>query len=432
MKFRKSGQALLAAAATVAVGLGMTSCGASNTVDFVYVTSNKNNPGQVNVYKADSESGALRQIPDSPYPSGGRNPVADVASPNGQNLYVLNRDDNTIVVFAIGTDGKLYPLTTCNTPGTEPSALAISPDGSLLYVVDFYQAGFTDVNPGPGALAVFNINAKNGGLGTNNTAGQNNAPVATPNCTPVANGNLSYWPLANYPGSVAVTADGSHVYVADPNVFVTTTTPPTTGTTPTSSGLPGEVFGFSVGSGGTLTAVGGSPWTTGSGTLPVGIAAHPSGSYLYVTDIGHNQLLNYAIDSSGALSTNPALNGSTITTGTTPISVVLDATGAFLFVSNFGDGTVDAYGVGSSGVPTPNASPTVASGSGSTCLLIDPGLNRFLFTTNFTGGNVSSTTLNSSTGELVANQNSPYATSGQPTCVAAIEHGRPPAAAAAQ
>src|SRR5579875_1940120 len=115
MKYRHFGKRLVAAAGTTGLMLAMASCAASNTVDFLYVTSNLQNPGQINVYEVDSESGALFQISDSPYPSGGRNPVYEVASPNGKSLYVANHDDNSIVQFAIGTDGKLYPLQTITT-----------------------------------------------------------------------------------------------------------------------------------------------------------------------------------------------------------------------------------------------------------------------------------------------------------------------------
>ena len=86
MKFSKSGHALLAAAVSIGIGLGITSCGQSNTIDYLFVTASKNNPGQVSVYRVDQLSGALTQIPDSPYSSGGRNPVATLASPNGKNL----------------------------------------------------------------------------------------------------------------------------------------------------------------------------------------------------------------------------------------------------------------------------------------------------------------------------------------------------------
>ncbi len=174
MKLRKSGRALLATATTLGLGLGLTSCSPSNTIDYVYVTASKANPGQISVYRVDSESGALTQIQDSPYPSGGRNPVGAVTSPDGKYLYVINKDDNSIVSFAIGTDGKLYPQQTCNTPGSEPVALAINTSETLLYVTDFYSPTtpggpvYSSANPGPGALVAYTVDKSSGKIGGGN------------------------------------------------------------------------------------------------------------------------------------------------------------------------------------------------------------------------------------------------------------------------
>ena len=124
MKLRHIGQAAWAGAVSVALVLGVAACGQDNTIDYLFVANSKNNPGQINVYLVDSESGSLKQILDSPYQSGqtngGRNPVSLVTSPNQQYLYALNHDDNTIVKFGIGTDAKLYPQNTYNTPGSGP------------------------------------------------------------------------------------------------------------------------------------------------------------------------------------------------------------------------------------------------------------------------------------------------------------------------
>ena len=164
MKLSKSGRIALASVVSLGLGFGATACGPSNTIDYLYVTASKQNPGQISVYKVDSEAGILYQITDSPYGSGGRNPVADVTSPNGKNLYVINHDDNTIVEFAIGTDGKLYPQQTCNLPGSYPVQLAVNPGGTYLYIVETYQPNFSTSIPGPGGLVIFPINA-NGPLG---------------------------------------------------------------------------------------------------------------------------------------------------------------------------------------------------------------------------------------------------------------------------
>ncbi len=203
MKFSKVGRIALASVVTLGLGFGVTACGPSNTIDFLYVTSSKQNPGQINVYKVDSEAGALIQITDSPYSSGGRNPVADVTSPNGKNLYVVNHDDNTVVEFAIGTDGKLYPQQTCNMPGSYPMQMAVNKAGTYLYIVETYQPNYSTSIPGPGALVVFPINA-NGQLGAIGSL-----------CTPVANGTNAFFPLGNNPTGVNVLASGGYVYVVN-------------------------------------------------------------------------------------------------------------------------------------------------------------------------------------------------------------------------
>ena len=118
----------------------LTACG-TLTVDFVYVTSAKaagpNSYGEVDVFEVNSESGFMRPIQTSPFPSGGRNPVAEAVSPDDTNLYVVNEDDNTIVQFIIGNDGKLYPQNTVNTPGIFPLGVAVG--GAHLFVIDTFQ-----------------------------------------------------------------------------------------------------------------------------------------------------------------------------------------------------------------------------------------------------------------------------------------------------
>ena len=94
MKSSKFDRVALASVVSLGLGFGVIACGPTNTIDFLYVTSSsKNRPGQINVYKVDSQAGALIPIPNSPYPSGGRNPVAVVASANGKNLYVINHGE---------------------------------------------------------------------------------------------------------------------------------------------------------------------------------------------------------------------------------------------------------------------------------------------------------------------------------------------------
>jgi 6-phosphogluconolactonase (cycloisomerase 2 family) len=411
MKFRKPGQILLAIAASAIVGLGLTSCGQSNTIDFLYVTANKNATGQIAVYWVDQESGAISPIPDSPYPSGGENPVAEVASPNGKFLYVVNHDDNAIVEFAIGTDAKIYPQKTCNTPGTDPEAIAINSTGTELFIVDTYapapsgQAPYSQTNPGPGALVAFKLDP------THQTFSS---------CTPIANGSQSYWPLGNYPGGVGVTDNGSYVYAVNTGSIVTTTTPPTAGVpvNPPTTGA-GSISGFKVNSNGTLAALPNSPFS--AGTAPTAMAIDPTSRFLYVTDSAQNQVIEYTIQSTGQL--NP-INEGLAQTGNFPNGITVDPRGMFVYVTNYTDGTISTYNVNTAnGILTDNATPTLKAGPGALCVIVEPALARFIFTANFLENEVSSAELNTVSGSLTTDQNSPYPTSAQPTCVAAVPHG---------
>ena len=397
MKLRKTGQALLAAAVSVGIGLGLTSCGQSNTIDYLYVTASKQEPGQISVYQVDLISGALTQIAESPYPSGGRNPVAEVTSPNGANLYVVNHDDNTIVEFAIGTDAKLYPQHTYQTPGTEPNAIAINQAGTLLFVVDTYEPTYSDPNPGPGDLVVFPINS-DGSLGT-----------------PVANSNLPYWPLEFAPSTVNVTANGKFVYVANANT-----------NNPTAADQRGTVSAFSVGSGGALTPVYSSPSALPyAGVQPSASASDPTSRFLYVTDAASNELYAYTIGSNGALA--PLTNGP-FATGVYPDGITIDPTGQYIYVSNYNSNTISAYQISpSTGTPSALAGGTTyTTKTGPTCIIVEPAFGRFVYTANFLDSSVTGYQLNPNNGTLVGTENSPYPSAGQPTCAAAVTHGNHP------
>ena len=384
---------LASAASLLAAGL-LTACG-TLTVDFVFVTSAKaagtNSYGEIDVYEVNSESGFMRHIPTSPFPSGGRNPVAEATSPDSTNLYVVNEDDNTIVQFTIGTDGKVYPQNTLNTPGVFP--LAVATAGKFLFVADTYQPLPTCSTAAPcsGSIAVFPI-------GTNDALGS-----AAVNATISA----SYWPLTlpSSPTDVitptAIAATSSYVYV--------------TAFDATKGG--GYVFGFTVNSDGTLTALnGGAPFA--AGTQPSSIASAPGGSVIYVTDSASNDILAYSANA-GVLS---PVGGSPFPTGNAPAAVVVNATGSYVFVANSLDSNLSVY---SSSGGVLSSLGTYTTGTQPVAIGIDPSLNEYLYTANFLGNSVTGFRVNASTGALLNSQESPYGANANPTAVAAIPHGKP-------
>jgi 6-phosphogluconolactonase len=385
MKFSKFGRIALASVVSLGLGFGATACGPSNTIDFLYVTSSKANPGQINVYKVDSQAGALIPILDSPYPSGGRNPVADVASANGKNLYVINHDDNTVVEFAIGTDGKLYPQQTCNMPGSYPTQLAVNKAGTYLYIVETYQPNFSTNIPGPGALVVFPINST-GGLGASN------------NCTPVADGTNAFFPVGNNPVAVNVVASGSYVYAINES--------------------DATISAFQVGSsGGALSLIGTYP----VGVAPNAAASDPTGKFLYITDGAANQLIGFLIQINGTL----IAMQTPFKTDNLPDAVEVDPRGIYAYVANYNANDVSAYAIDrATGNATQiSGSTTYAVDAGPLCILIEPSEGRYIYTSNFLGNTVSGLFLNPANGQLSAVQNTPFKAAGQPTCSAAITHG---------
>jgi len=385
----------ISAISLLAAGL-LTAC-STLTVDFVYVTSAKaagaNNYGEIDVFEINSESGNMRHIPASPFPSGGRNPVAEAISPDNTNLYVVNQDDNTIVQFVIGNDGKVYPQNTLNTPGVFPVAMATG--GKLLFVVDTYQPlpSCSVAAPCSGSIAVFPIGAGDQ-LGT-----------------PVANTSISanYWPLTLpskpndvlTPTAVATAGSGAYVYV--------------TAFDATAGG--GYIFGFSVNGDGTLSPLnGGVPFNAGS--HPSAIASGSGGSFIYVTDLANNGVWAYS-NNAGVLT---PISGSPFPTGNAPAALVTDATGSYVFVANSLDSNLTVYS-STNGVLA--ALGTFTTGTQPVAVGIDPSLNQYVYTANFLGNTVSGFQLNATSGNLLNSQFSPYPANANPTAVAAIPHGKP-------
>jgi len=407
MKWKTIGQGLLAVTASLGMGLGVTSCSPSQTIDYVFVTSNAagSTNGEVSSYHVDSVSGALSPVAGSPFADSGSNPVALVASPNQQYLYVANHDSSNIAMYTIGTDGQLAAGKTFATPGTEPVSLAINSTGTLLFVLDYYAPGFSDATPGPGALVVYPINA-DGSLGT-----------------PVASAGLSYSTVQCFPGGVAVTPDGAYAYVSNTNAVIVTTAPPTNGTPPAlPSTCPsqGTISAFAVSSGGALSQVAGSPFA--AGTTPTGITVDQTSRFVYTTDSVQNQLIVYDIVAGGGLV--PLINGP-FNTGTFPVNVTVDPRDEYLYVSDFNASTISEYTISqATGQPSGLATSSFSTqGAGPTCIVVDPAFGRFVYATDATDSYVQAGSLNPNTGVLSAIQNAPYKTAGHPTCVTAVPHG---------
>jgi 6-phosphogluconolactonase len=396
MKLNRSSQLVLASMVSLAAAALLSACG-TLTVDFVFVTSARaagpNNYGEVDVYEINQQSGRMRSIPASPFPSGGRNPVAEAVSADNTTLYVVNEDDNSIVQFTIGNDGKVYPQNTLNTPGVFPVAVTVI--GKYLFVADTFQPlpSCSTASPCSGSVAVFPI-------GTADALGP--AIVNT-------GISASYWPLTLpahptdvlTPTGITTASSGAYVYVSAFDA--------------TAGG--GYVFGFTVNGDGTLAPLnGGVPFASGS--HPTSIASVPAGSLVYVTDSANNNV--YAFSENSGLLT--PVGGSPFPTGNAPSAVQVDATGNHVFVANSIDSTLTVYSSNSGVLSAMGSYPT---GTQPSAIGIDPSLNEYVYVANFLGNTVSGFQLNAANGTLLTSQYSPYGSNANPTAVAAIPHGKP-------
>ena len=88
MKFRKFGRMSLALAVSLGTGLGVTSCSTNHAVGYLYVTGQQYN--QVAGFRIDNNLGNLTPTQNSPYSSGGANPIKALTANAGKFLYVLN------------------------------------------------------------------------------------------------------------------------------------------------------------------------------------------------------------------------------------------------------------------------------------------------------------------------------------------------------
>jgi 6-phosphogluconolactonase len=389
LKKTRIGRGALAAGLSVAIGLGATACNRDYDVGYVYMTAAKANPGLVNAYKVDYQSGFLNPLEDSPIPSGGRNPVGLVAAPNGKHIYVLNHDDSTVVWVAIGTDGKLYPQVTYNTTGSFPTAAAIDPGGKFLYVTFTYQLGFTTALPGPGGVTVFPINADNS-LGTPSTVNVGRNPMGI-----VANSKFAY--VIDQDSATTLNLLGFSVNSA--NGFLTP--------------LPGVIINP------------GNVVSTGfaSGSLPAGILEDSGLAHLYVADQSTDLLIGYSVAASGIPSQVGAAS-----TGAAPAGMAIDPSGKYLYIANTTAGTIGGYTFGANGQPiTSTVAQSVQAGTGTTCVTIigaptDANTSHavYLYASNSLSNTATGEQMNPADGSLKQIQGTPFSGSTLPSCLVSV------------
>jgi 6-phosphogluconolactonase len=436
MKFRKFGRISLALAVSLGTGLGVTSCSTDHTVGYMYVTGQQYN--QISGYRIDSNLGNLTPTQNSPYSSGGANPVREVVANAGKFLYVLNAGcggtgqaacssatsaSNTgpnISLFTVGGQGGLSFQTSYTSQGNNPISIQSDSAGTHLFVLDSQVpdptncVGYVSSNPATicGDITSFNIDPNTGRLSliTNQTVKN-----------PTTGVNLTYFPVGSRPINFVVVPSNSFIYTIEKG---------------SGSALdPTQAVYVYANSSGQLTQTQNTPIPTAAEDLSF---IYASAKYVYLIDAGQSVnptgvILPYTIGTNGALQS--LVGGAVNNSGTVanPGPMIVDHTGAFLYLANQGanlNPTGPASSVSAFFIdPTTGRLTTLSSGASGTstifgagsapqCILEDPS-NQYLYTGNYADSTITGAVINSSTGTLTTlRKNTAFTGPGNPTwCV---------------
>jgi YD repeat-containing protein len=292
----------------------------------------------ISVFAIDSTSGALTQVPNSPFPvSLFLNSIT--TTPSGAYLYAGSGD--SVLGFAVNSaNGSLNelpdsPYTVTN--GTGP--VVVDPSGRFVYMGG-YEFG---INASTGSLTAIGVFPSRG----------------------IAGFGISS-------GSTAVKYVPQFAYVASSG-----------GSSGMGTGAD-NVSGYSIdASTGALTAINGSPFA--EGLFPEFLAADPFGRFLFVANncsdeacsTGSGSVSTLAIGSGGSLS--PVIGGP-FGAGINPTGIVVDPSGEFAYVVNSINNNISAYNIDPvSGALSPvgslsfvNGSPYPVNGAGAAAITTDP------------------------------------------------------------
>lgn len=394
MKFNRLSQLFLVSVIGLILASALAGCELI-AIDFVYVAASAGNSpgsnGQIYSYEADGSSGALR-IGHPTISSGGTAPVAVAVTSNGYNLYVANAGNDSVVHFTINLHGVLAQKESVTLPDT-PVSIAVSESNDYIFVI----SGTTSATLTEYPLSTGVIGSASATVPLTLSDYPNDTIVPT-GLTVLTNNNAVYataYDLSAYnPGGIT-----------------------------TSNANPGWLFGFTIGSGGALTAVSNSPYE--AGVKPSAVATDPVSRFVYVTDFASNELIGYTVQSDESL--DFMINGP-FKTGNEPTAVTIDPRGIYIYVANSLDSTVSAYSISlPTGTPSSVVATTGASANSTdtdpVAVVVEPALGRFVYTANYLGDSVSGFRLNPNTGSLTSTLATPYPTGSVPTALVAVAHG---------
>jgi 6-phosphogluconolactonase (cycloisomerase 2 family) len=392
MTLSRIGRISKALVVSMAVVLGMSACG-GYTVGFMWVLGTQYN--QIAGFKIDDYTGNLTNMVNSPYSSGGTNPVSITVRVGGNFVFVVNKGTATtqgnVSVFAVGEDGILTFQQSYSTAGNTPVWASSDGTGTFLYVLDSQAPDFATT--GNGDITVFAVDGSTGRL-----------QLVPNNLIKNAQGQqLNYFEVGPVPTMLRV--GGNCVYTLD-------------------SGDQ-SVMPYGIGTGGQLVVESNARTLlqTSSAT-----SLNVTGNNIYVTDAGKNQIVPFTAGAGCSLSAQVDGPVANLPLTSDPVYSVTDTKGKFLYVLNHGNtvnptnanSSISAYVIETTGALVPISDPQnpYSVGNGPVCMVEDPS-SQYVYTSNFNDGSVTGKFINQNTGQLsTLSRGSSFPATGLATCLA--------------
>ncbi len=291
-------------------------------------------------------SGTLTAISGSPYtPPGSAAPSAIATTPSGKLLYIASSSGD-VYVYTVGTNGALTVGNSGNSVayvGLTPTYMTIDTTGTWLFIISNSAPEMFEyqINSTTGALT-----APAGNPTSKVTLSSNPAQIYV---TP----NNQYVYVGEDPGPSGSSSGGTDVFTLDAtNGALSNPLHPVTaknlssggdnaissdanskflfvGETDSGSNGSSGVRVFTIGTGGSVTEVSGSPFTAGLYLDPIAIAMDPTNAYVYVASHASSDITGYSLGSTGALT---LLSTSPFTAGSALAAMSLDATKQYMVV----------------------------------------------------------------------------------------------------
>lgn len=267
-----------------------------------YLYAANNGAGSISTFTIDPQSGNLQLTSGSPFLLPDTSGVYYIAaSPDNQFLFATNRGNTLIHVLAIGqNNGSLSEV-----PGS-PFAANANLTGLSVTPQHFLIAGEISSN----AIQVYSVSSS-GSL------------------TPVSG---SPFAASSELQIVQSNCHGNQVFAEGFNT--------TTHTAPI------DVYSMQDG---VLTPAPGSPYSNGSGRVSWDLALSPNNSFLFTADTFGAEISSFDVARNGSLQAVP---GSPFSTGSWEGGLAVTAAGDYLYSVDFGTGNVDGRSIGPNGTLT--------------------------------------------------------------------------------